>query len=121
LPIHSPSAASATADLNGKAVQVACDKILQRLKESAAEILSCDAGSVEIKNELVHVNGQSTNMTWDQLVLATYLKRVNLSEHGHYSTPGLHYDASIEKGHPFAYHVLELRSLLSRLIAFAEL
>ena len=52
-----------------------------------------------------HVNGQPTNLTWDQLVLATYLKRISLSEHGHYATPGIHFDHTIEKGHPFAYHV----------------
>jgi xanthine dehydrogenase large subunit len=30
---------------------------------------------------------------------------VSLSEHAHYATPGIHFDASREKGHPFAYHV----------------
>ena len=33
------------------------------------------------------------------------LKRVSLSENAHYSTPIIHYDKTIEKGHPFAYHV----------------
>ncbi len=101
----SPSAASATADLNGKAVQIACDKILLRLKESAAEILTCKISDIEIKNELVYVNNKPTQLTWNELVIASYLKRVNLSEHGHYATPGIHFDNTIEKGHPFAYHV----------------
>ncbi|MFZ1678496.1 MAG: molybdopterin cofactor-binding domain-containing protein, partial [Saprospiraceae bacterium] len=34
-----------------------------------------------------------------------YIKRVNLSEHAHYATPGVHFDWTIAKGHPFAYHV----------------
>jgi xanthine dehydrogenase large subunit len=38
-------------------------------------------------------------------VTAAFLKRVNLSEHAHYATPEIHFDASKEKGHPFAYHV----------------
>ena len=101
----SPSAASATADLNGKATQIACEKILERLKGSATEILKCDAVSVEIKNELVYVNGKPTELSWNKLVLESYLKRVSLSEHGHYATPGIHFDNTIEKGHPFAYHV----------------
>lgn len=101
----SPSAASATADLNGKAVEIACNKILERLKASAGEILSCNPATIEIKNEVVFANGEPTKMTWNELVMSTYLKRISLSEHGHYATPGLHFDHTKEKGHPFAYHV----------------
>ena len=101
----SPSAASATADLNGKAVQIACEKILERLKVSASEILDCEPASVEIKNGTVHVNQAAVSLSWDELVNASYLKRVNLSEHGHYATPGINFDNTVEKGHPFAYHV----------------
>ena len=28
-----------------------------------------------------------------------------LTENAHYATPGVHFDASVEQGHPFAYHV----------------
>lgn len=101
----SPSAASATADLNGKAVQIACEKILERLKDSASEILGCGPDSVEIKNGTVQVNQTAVSLSWDELVNASYLKRVNLSEHGHYATPGINFDNTVEKGHPFAYHV----------------
>ena len=44
-------------------------------------------------------------MNWKDLIMAGYLKRISLSEHGHYATPGLHFDMTKEKGHPFAYHV----------------
>ena len=37
--------------------------------------------------------------------MAAYLRRVSLSEHGHYATPEISFDAKKEKGHPFAYHV----------------
>ncbi len=101
----SPSAASATADLNGKAVQIACNKILERLKETAAEILSTGISGIEIKDEQVYDAGKLTDITWNKLVMETYLKRKSLSEHAHYATPEINFDATKEKGHPFAYHV----------------
>lgn len=33
------------------------------------------------------------------------MKRINLSAKGHYATPYINFDKTIEKGHPFAYHV----------------
>ena len=78
---------------------------MTRLKESAAEILKCNVADIEIKNEIVHVDNKPAALSWNELVLASYLKRISLSEHGHYATPGIHFDNTIEKGHPFAYHV----------------
>ncbi|MBC7887479.1 MAG: molybdopterin-dependent oxidoreductase [Ferruginibacter sp.] len=101
----SPSAASATADLNCKAVLIACTAIADRLKMVAADELNIPATSIEIKDEMVYFNGNKTELDWNKLVSATYARRVSLSEHGHYSTPGIHFDKTIEKGHPFAYHV----------------
>lgn len=101
----SPSAASATADLNGKAVLDACGKILQRLKLSASEILGCSPEAVTLQDGQVLVNNIPSTLNWTGLVNASYLKRVNLSEHGHYATPGIHFNNAEEKGHPFAYHV----------------
>ncbi len=101
----SPSAASATADLNGKAVQMACEQILERLKSAAGEILSCESSAISIQHEVIQVNGNPAPLTWNDLVIAAYLKRVSLSEHAHYATPDIHFDNTIEKGHPFAYHV----------------
>ena len=101
----SPSAASATADLNGKAVQMACTEILKRLKNRAAERLQCAVECVEIKKDFVWLNGVQTDISWENLVLDTYFNRISLSEHAHYATPGVHFDGTKEKGHPFAYHV----------------
>ena len=39
------------------------------------------------------------------MVQQVFMKRINLSAKGHYATPVIHFDKSIEKGHPFAYHV----------------
>ncbi len=101
----SPSAASATADLNGKATQIACTAILQRLKQVASDALQIDADRIELKNEMVFVDGQATETTWLQVIAWAFMKRVSLSEHGHYATPEIQYDKTKEKGHPFAYHV----------------
>ncbi|HEX8462661.1 MAG TPA: molybdopterin cofactor-binding domain-containing protein [Segetibacter sp.] len=101
----SPSAASATADLNGKAVQMACKAIIERLKKVAAEDLKTSVEAITFKDEVVLVDGVETGLTWSKIVMSAYLKRVSLSEHSHYATPEVHFDKTTEKGHPFAYHV----------------
>ncbi|QDA60486.1 xanthine dehydrogenase molybdopterin binding subunit [Hymenobacter jejuensis] len=101
----SPSAASATADLNGKAVQLACQAIVQRLKEVAAQELQVPEAAVELRDEKVLVHGEETALDWKKLVTAAFLKRISLSEHAHYATPEVHFNKATEKGHPFAYHV----------------
>ena len=101
----SPSAASATADLNGKATLIACNAIKERLIMVVAEALNVDISAIELKDERVCVNGEQCDWDWKRLVMAAFLKRVNLSEHAHYATPEIHFDKLKEKGHPFAYHV----------------
>lgn len=101
----SPSAASATADLNGKAVQLACIKILERLKQKAAEMLETEIASVQLVNGQFINDDNKKTFTWNEVVIAAYLGRISLSEHAHYATPGINFDSTIEKGHPFAYHV----------------
>jgi len=102
----SPTAASAAADLNGKATQIACETIRERLLEIALPLI--EAASVDdlsIENGMVHRSGEKTSLSWQTLVMEAHLKRVNLSEHSHYATPGIGFDWSTAKGHPFAYHV----------------
>lgn len=126
----SPTAASAAADLNGKATQIACEKIRERLLEVAADLVKDGAfrvtpsgvkntaditpegvtlngvkNAVDIAPEGITLNGEKTNLDWQTLVMEAHLRRVNLSEHAHYATPGIGFDWSIAKGKPFAYHV----------------
>ncbi|HEX8425253.1 xanthine dehydrogenase molybdopterin binding subunit [Hymenobacter sp.] len=101
----SPSAASATADLNGKAVQLACQAIVSRLKDVATQLLQAPETAIELRDEQVLLHGQPTDLDWKKLVTAAFLRRVSLSEHAHYATPEVHFDKTTEKGHPFAYHV----------------
>lgn len=101
----SPTAASSGADLNGKALLLACQEILSRLKNKAATILDADVLDIELKNEIVLVDKNPTKLRWETLIETAFLDRIKLSEVGHYSTPTINFDKSIEKGHPFAYHV----------------
>ncbi len=127
----SPTAASAAADLNGRATQIACETILDRLKEVAGELLKdgafrvqtsvCSAGEarrenaeartldtkdeISFENGFVFYNGEPTTLDWLILVNEAFMRRVNLSEHAHYATPGISFDWSIAKGKPFSYHV----------------
>ena len=101
----SPTAASASSDLNGKATEIACLAILQRLKEVAATELKADINTIEVKDDWVFVNNTKTEWSWNKLVMAAFVKRVSLSEHAHYAPPGIYFDATKEKGHPFTYHV----------------
>ncbi len=101
----SPTAASAAADLNGKATAIACIEILKRMKQVAADELKLSVDVIEIKNETIFANGHKTDLSWKKLAMLTHMKRVSLSELAHYTPPGIHFDPSKEKGHPFAYHV----------------
>jgi len=101
----SPSAASATADLNGKALLMACNSIKDRLKTIAANHLSVLEKEIELKDQYVFVNGNKSDLKWENLVLNAFMQRVSLSENAHYATPEIHFDKTKEKGHPFAYHV----------------
>lgn len=102
----SPTAASATADLNGKALLKACDKLKGRLAKVVKEKLELEeSDTISYKDNWVYVNGKKSVLPWQELIHATFLKRINLSEHAHFSTPEIHFDKTKEKGHPFAYHV----------------
>lgn len=101
----SPTAASATADLNGKATQIACKAILARMKERAAQEFKVDPVDIELIDEWVWAKGEKTGWDWKTLVLNCFLSRISISEHSHYATPRIHFDLTKEKGHPFAYHV----------------
>ncbi len=102
----SPTAASAAADLNGKATQMACETIRNRLFEVAKGLVESDSiEDLELENGFVHRNGERTSLDWKTLVMDAHLDRVNLSEHSHYATPGINFDWNTAKGHPFAYHV----------------
>lgn len=102
----SPSAASATTDLNGKATEIAANQILHRLQGFlATQAGFSDEGKITLHDEQVYYDEKKTDWSWKKLVNTAYLNRVGLSAHGFYATPGISFDRGKEKGHPFAYHV----------------
>jgi xanthine dehydrogenase large subunit len=102
----SPTAASAAADLNGKATQIACEAIRDRLFEIALPLVEAQStDDLSLSEGFVHRNGERTSLDWKTLVMDAHLQRVNLSEHSHYATPGISFDWETARGHPFAYHV----------------
>jgi xanthine dehydrogenase large subunit len=101
----SPSAASSTADLNGKATLKACELLLERLKQVASEDLKVSKEAITIKDGFVYVASEKTELSWEELLFKAMAKRVSLTENAHYATPEIHFDKTKEKGHPFAYHV----------------
>src|ERR1035437_2264770 len=102
----SPTAASAGSDMNGKAAEIACHNILDRLKKVAAGKLNIkDASLIEIKDEIISINGNLA-LTWMQLVQAAFLSRTNLSSQAQYAVPGIFFDRTINKGRPFAYYAI---------------
>ena len=101
----SPTAASATADLNGKAVEMACTNLIKRLQKVASTMLSVKPENITFQKNTVFVDGKKTMISWEAVIAQAMLERVALSENAHYTTPIIHFDKTKEKGHPFAYHV----------------
>ncbi len=102
----SPTAASSGADLNGKAAQLACNVLLERLKTFAADhFKQSDVNKIELRDERVFNDGKETDWNWQQLISAANAARISLSSQHFYSTPKIYFDKETSKGHPFAYHV----------------
>lgn len=101
----SPSAASATADLNGKAVDMACTALIERLTKVAAQMTAADTTAISFKEDYIFVNERKSDVSWEAVVAQAMAERIALSENAHYATPIIHFDKTKEKGHPFAYHV----------------
>ncbi|HHJ49946.1 MAG TPA: xanthine dehydrogenase, partial [Phaeodactylibacter sp.] len=101
----SPSAASATTDLNGKALLKACTEIKNRLLRVAAKQLHTEPKNISLENERVLLKGEDSGLSWVELIQTALQQRVSLSETAHYATPRIQFDKQSEKGQPFSYHV----------------
>ena len=102
----SPSAASATADLNGKATLMACEILVKRLlKVAQLELKLKTEKGLSLKNAYVFRGKIQTHLDWKTLVNMAFMQRVSLSEHAHYATPTVNFNWETATGHPFAYHV----------------
>ena len=101
----SPTAASSGADMNGRATEIACEAIIDRLRRVASEILDTPVDRIKIAADQVMVGNVASELGWEKLVFESYFRRVSLSAQAHYATPKIHFDRTTEKGEPFAYHV----------------
>lgn len=82
VPNTSPSAASASSDLNGMAVLDACRQISQRLEPLRATM---------------------PRASFAEIAQTAYLQRIDLSARGFYATPGLGFDWDRQEGRLFNY------------------
>jgi xanthine dehydrogenase large subunit len=83
VPNTSPSAASASTDLNGAAVADACRQLCTRLTPFRQAM---------------------PEASFAEVVEKAYRERVPLFAQGYYRTPGLHFDPKAGQGHPFHYY-----------------
>lgn len=101
VPNTSATAASASADLNGKAAQAAAQTIRERLTRFASETYSVTEAEVSFEHGQVFVG--SKRMPFAELVQQAYRARVSLSATGYYRTPKIEYDKNTLRGRPFFY------------------
>jgi xanthine dehydrogenase large subunit len=83
IPNTSPTAASASTDLNGAAVADACRCLCSRLAPIAASL--------------------PPGAAFAEIVEQAYRERVPLFAQGYYRTPGVHFDPQAGRGSPFHY------------------
>lgn len=109
-----PTAASTGADMNGMATQIACNEIKARLCKKAAEMLGVSPDSIEFRDGVVFSSGKDMGLTWNKLVSAANMARIDLSAHAYYATPNLVFDDKRQWGSPFAYHVYGTACVVAR-------
>ncbi|OAN93410.1 xanthine dehydrogenase molybdopterin binding subunit [Sulfitobacter geojensis] len=99
VPNTSATAASSGTDLNGMAVQNACDEICERIEAHLAE--TYETANITFADGLVKVGNDE--ITFAQAATSAYENRVSLSATGFYKTPDIQWDRIAGKGRPFFY------------------
>jgi xanthine dehydrogenase large subunit len=107
----SPTAASASTDLNGTAAVRACEILKARLAEVAARLLaSPEDGIIPSPAHLVFEAGgvvdtrcPGRRVAFKDLVRQAYEDRVDLGARGFYATPGVEFNRETGRGNPFLY------------------
>ena len=101
VPNTSATAASSGSDLNGMAVQAACEELRGRIAAFLAGKHQAKAGDVVFLGGRVRLAG--ADMAFADAAAAAYLARVSLSATGFYATPKLEWDRIRGVGRPFYY------------------
>jgi xanthine dehydrogenase large subunit len=102
VPNASATAASSGSDINGAAINDACDQLRARLAPVAALLLGCDASEVRFEGGFAHGNN-GKQAAWTDVVKKAWLERVGLSVTGYYKTPEIGYDMAKLQGRAFYY------------------
>jgi xanthine dehydrogenase large subunit len=109
VPNASATAASSGADINGAAVNNACDQMRERLAVVAANILKCSVDTIKfIASQAINTSPTAENsskiaVAWKDLIKQAWLDRVGLSVTGFYMTPDIKYDFMTLQGKAFYY------------------
>lgn len=107
VPNTSATAASSGSDLNGAAVQEACEILQGRLRPVAARLLGLEesgAGEVVFEDGEVYARqAPEQRISFEAVSNAAWMARVSLSATGYYKTPEIWYDAAKGRGKPFHY------------------
>ncbi|MEO8221917.1 MAG: xanthine dehydrogenase molybdopterin binding subunit [Specibacter sp.] len=104
VPNTSATAASSGTDLNGGAVKNACEQIIGRMAVVAGGMLGVSARDVCFSGGMVAGLGvPDRSFTFAEVVMKSYLQRVQLWAAGYYRTEGIHWDPELMQGEPFKY------------------
>jgi xanthine dehydrogenase molybdopterin-binding subunit B len=105
VPNTSATAASSGADLNGAAVQNACETLRGNLSAVAATLLGApDAAEFVMRDGRVWFDSDpDVLIPFSELCDKAHYARVSLSATGFYRTPEIHWDRASGKGMPFYY------------------
>ena len=101
VPNTSATAASSGSDLNGMAVQAACDMIRDRMAGVVAAAQGCTPLDITFRGGQVH--GPGGTITFAEAAQMTWQARVSLSATGFYKTPDIEWDRIKGRGRPFFY------------------
>lgn len=112
VPNTSPTAASASTDLNGMAVKNAIATLKARLADVAvvefAKLYPGDQTLVEniiIENNFILDKANlERKIAFELIVKAAHQQQVSLSSTGYYKTSGVHFDRETGQGNPFYYY-----------------
>ena len=108
----SPTAASASTDLNGTAALRACETLRDRLAETAARHFASPADGIapspahvrfERGGRARRLAGPAAGSASRELVRLAYEERVDLGARGFYATPGVDFNRETGRGNPFLY------------------
>lgn len=101
VPNTSATAASAGADLNGKAAEAAALQIRDRLAVVAAAMLEVAPDEVRFAND--RASAGNTSVSFAEVAHKAWMERVSLAASGFYATPDIHFDRTSGRGRPFYY------------------